>query len=279
MSRKVIDLSSHNTNPKDWSALANDVDGVIIRCGYRGYGKKGTLVEDKKFKYFRNMCKANGIPWGVYFFPTSITEAEAIEEADFVNTLLEGDRPDFPIFADSETAEVLLRSGRSDNLSATDRTKYLLAFLGRLQEHGYPCGVYASTSWFYNRLIDGQLINYPHWVAQYASKCTYPGDMIAWQFTSNGTVAGMTKRVDISEWYEDANNIRVAKPVLRRGSKGSEVAYLQDNLCRFGFVIDVDGRFGPATEAAVIGWQIANDLVGDGIYGPKSYAKMKELLN
>ena len=275
--KKVIDLSSHNQIPYDWAALKYYVDGVIIRCAYRGYSKAGSLVIDKKFRMFQTMCEQFGIPYGVYFFPTSITSAEAVEEADFVYELVKDCNLAFPIFADSEMAAPL-KNGRSDKLSKEDRTKCLIAFLERLRAYGYTAGVYASTSWYKDRLDDSQLAKYPHWVAQYSHECTYPGSKIAWQYTSKETVAGIAGRVDCSYWYDEPT-IRIAFPVLKRGRVGAEVRYLQDNLIRCGYELEVDGHFGPATEAALISWQIANDLTGDGSYGPKSFAKMKEVLH
>ena len=47
---KVIDLSEYNT-VSDFGAVANSVDGVIIRAGYRGYGS-GKVVQDAKFVEF-----------------------------------------------------------------------------------------------------------------------------------------------------------------------------------------------------------------------------------
>ena len=275
--KKVIDLSAHNRIPTDWTAVKHSVDGVILRCGYRGYGTKGTLVEDKKFRQFRDACESFNIPYGVYFFPTSLSCAEAIEEADFTVDLIKGCNLAFPIFADSEHAEPKLKLGRSDRLSKEDRTRFLISYLERLKSYGYEGGIYASTSWFKDRLEDSKLLKYPHWVAQYASECKYTGNKVGWQYSSRSSIPGIPGFVDVSEWY-DPTEVRIAKPVLRRKCVGVEVRYLQDNLCRCGFITDCDGRFGPNSEANLIAWQIANDLVGDGIYGPKSYAKMKELL-
>ena len=274
--KRVIDLSSHNQIPYDWSAVKYSVDGVILRCGYRGYSSKGSLVIDKRFRQFQRACEQFGIPYGVYFFPTSISIAEAVEEADFVLNLLEGAELSFPIFADSEMAAPL-KNGRSDRLSKEDRTTFLIAFLERLKAFDKDAGIYASTSWYKDRLIDEHLLKYPHWVAQYSHECTYPGSKLAWQYTSKEQIPGIGGRVDCSYWYDEPT-IRIAFPVLKRGRVGAEVRYLQDNLIRCGYELEVDGHFGPATEAALISWQIAHDLVGDGAYGPKSFAKMKEVL-
>lgn len=76
------------------------------------------------------------------------------------------------------------------------------------------------------------------------------------------------------------NYIKVAKPTIRIGSRGTEVSTLQKNLndCN-NSGLNVDGNYGPLTRSAVIAFQKNNGLVPDGIYGPKTYAKMKEKFN
>jgi len=57
--------------------------------------------------------------------------------------------------------------------------------------------------------------------------------------------------------------------ILRKGSKGSEVAKLQTFL-----KIGSDGDFGPNTEKAVKSWQSANGLYPDGVVGPLTWDAM-----
>lgn len=57
--------------------------------------------------------------------------------------------------------------------------------------------------------------------------------------------------------------------VLRRGSRGPEVAAMQLKLGLSG-----DGDFGPATERALTGWQRENGLEPDGIAGPATLARL-----
>lgn len=57
--------------------------------------------------------------------------------------------------------------------------------------------------------------------------------------------------------------------LLRVGSTGDDVKKLQEKLG-----VDVIGKFGPKTEAAVKGWQSANGLTPDGIVGPNTWEKM-----
>lgn len=58
----------------------------------------------------------------------------------------------------------------------------------------------------------------------------------------------------------------IAKPLLKRGSTGEAVKELQRLL-----KIDVDGKFGPKTEAAVKAFQKSRKLVADGKVGPYTW--------
>ncbi len=64
-------------------------------------------------------------------------------------------------------------------------------------------------------------------------------------------------------------------PVLRRDMKGEAVERLQRALLGCGFRPGAtDGRFGPATEAALLAFQRAHGLLPDGIVGPITWAKL-----
>ena len=54
---------------------------------------------------------------------------------------------------------------------------------------------------------------------------------------------------------------------IKLGSKGDDVKLLQKYLG-----VTVDGNFGPITDRKVREWQKANDLLPDGIIGPKSWS-------
>jgi len=63
---------------------------------------------------------------------------------------------------------------------------------------------------------------------------------------------------------------------MKNNSKGNEVVELQKFLTALGYNLGTaDGKFGAKTKAAVIKLQIANNLKGDGIVGPK----VRALLN
>ena len=63
--------------------------------------------------------------------------------------------------------------------------------------------------------------------------------------------------------------------VLKRGSRGDEVATLQKKLKQWGYYDgSVDGVFGAGTEKAVQYFQRKNGLVADGIVGTKTAAAL-----
>ena len=57
--------------------------------------------------------------------------------------------------------------------------------------------------------------------------------------------------------------------LLKLGSEGEDVKKLQAKLG-----VEVIGKFGPKTEAAVKAWQSANGITADGIVGDGTWAKM-----
>jgi len=59
----------------------------------------------------------------------------------------------------------------------------------------------------------------------------------------------------------------VARPTLKKGSKGPDVVYLQQKIGTAA-----DGDFGPNTHKAVVAFQTSKGLVADGIVGPKTWA-------
>lgn len=64
---------------------------------------------------------------------------------------------------------------------------------------------------------------------------------------------------------------------LRYGSRGESVKWLQWALVQQGLDISIDGAFGRKTEEALKTFQSRQGLLSDGICGPGSRARIKEL--
>ncbi|HWD37594.1 MAG TPA: N-acetylmuramoyl-L-alanine amidase [Fimbriimonas sp.] len=62
------------------------------------------------------------------------------------------------------------------------------------------------------------------------------------------------------------------RPTLQQGMKGDWVKVVQSKLG-----IDVDGDFGPATEAAVKEFQTQNGIEPDGVVGPETWAALDNI--
>lgn len=191
----IIDVSQFQ-GVIDWEKAKPQIEGAIIRIGYRGYGS-GKISYDPQYKRNRSVVERLGIPHSFYFFPTSVTDAEAEEEAEFIRNEVSGAELAYPVYLDSESCSPK-HNKRSDLLSREDRTRMLKIILDTLKESGISAGVYASTSWLENSIYMGELADYPVWVAQYAKACTYSGAYSLWQYTSDGHVDGIQGRVDCS---------------------------------------------------------------------------------
>ncbi len=191
-----IDVSKYQGNI-DWNKVAaSGVSFAIIRAGYRG-ATQGSLVVDPYFKQNIQGATRAGIKVGVYFFTQAVNEAEAVEEASMVLSLVSGYRLAYPIFIDTENAS----NGRANGLGVSARTAVCKAFCRTVQNGGYKAGVYASKSWFNNKLNTSSLNKYCIWVAQYNSTLTYSGKRDLWQYTSSGSVNGISGRVDMNISY------------------------------------------------------------------------------
>lgn len=265
-----IDLSKYN-RVTDWQKVSENVEGVILRVGYRGYGS-GKIVLDPVFESYAKACYNYDIPIGLYFMSQAITPMEAVEEADFALNYADKYNASLPIFIDSEDGDGKPTVVRADALSKADRTDVCEYFCKTITNCRKKAGTYASTSWFVTNLEVNRLDKYLLWVAQYAPKCTAKHRVDMWQYTSNATVPGIQGRVDCSILYGfPAIDDKPTPRTLRVGDRGNDVKELQRALnLRYNTGLVVDGIFGRKTEIAVKRIQLLNGLIADGIVGVKT---------
>ena len=191
---KGIDVSKHQGNI-DWQKVKNDgVQFAIIRAGYGKFASQ----EDPEFSdNIQNAYKA-GIPVGVYWYSYAGSVTDAEKEAD---TCLQVIKPfkaliTLPVFFDQEYEPDIKA------MTTRQRTDCCLAFIKKIVAAGYQSGLYASYDWFKNMVYRAELLDYPAWVAQYASKCLYTDkNLYMWQYSSTGKVNGISGNVDQNEGY------------------------------------------------------------------------------
>jgi len=197
---KIIDLSRFNI-VNNYDIVAKYVDGVVLRCGYRGWGPEGPLVMDPQFEVLYNGF-AGKTKIGYYFFSQATSILEAEEEAAFVvHTLLKGKDVDFPIYWYSEDSSAPGNTGRADNLSKAKRTVYAIAFIKAIHTLGFRAGVYVPDEWFKNNLDYDKIVKTcaSIWIAGYGTPTISKYD--AWRYTSSGSIDGINGDVDISHVF------------------------------------------------------------------------------
>ena len=178
----------------DWNAVkADGITFAIIRCGYRGYGS-GALVEDSTYRQNIQGAINAGLRVGVYFYSQAINEAEAVEEASMVLSLVSGYSLPLGVYYDTES----VGGGRANALSAAERTACAVAFCETIRSAGYSAGVYSYASWFYNALNFANISKYNIWIAQYRDTLSFSYKHNIWQYTGSGSVKGISKPVDMN---------------------------------------------------------------------------------
>lgn len=187
MNRNVIDVSYHN-GVIDWEKVkAAGVEGAILRCGY---GMDQADQDDKQFKRNADECTRLGIPFGVYLYSYANNARKAESEAQHVLRLIAGYKLSYPVYYDLEE--------RGTEVGAAERMKI---FADIIEAAGFWCGVYCNKSWWDNYLSSlGD--RYTKWIARYNNTLGMSGvDM--WQYTSDGSVSGISGRVDMNHCYRD----------------------------------------------------------------------------
>lgn len=191
-----IDVSSHQ-GEIDWEMVADaGIEFVMIRLGFRGYGKEGTLNEDKYFRQNLQGAMAAGLKVGVYFFSQAINTAEAEEEAAFVLQHLAGVKLDYPVVYDWEP--VSDKSARTNGLGAEVLTDCAITFCDAVSYAGYTPMIYYNQPVAYTRYDLSRLTVYDVWYAQYAKQPSMYYDYRIWQYTDSGTIPGIKTKVDMN---------------------------------------------------------------------------------
>lgn len=203
----------------DWKKVSDSgIDFAIVRVGYRTL-VSGEIVADSNAKYNMQEAQKYGIKVGAYFFSTAVSEAEAIEEANWVADYISKYQITYPVAYNCEGFETV--NSRQYSMTKTQRTDVALAFLNRITERDYIGMFYASTSelqaeakWETTRIETA----YKIWVAQYPNAPypqkeapDYEGAYAMWQYTNQGTIAGIDKPVDVNVAYFGFNKITGAQ--------------------------------------------------------------------
>lgn len=128
--------------------------------------------------------------------------------------------------------------------------------------------------WKADKSLIGQVDKQNMTVHRWFAKKSCPGDYL---FNLHSSIAAEVN-ARLNGAQPKPEKIGVAKYTIKKGDSGENVKLLQKDLNQFGCGLKEDGKFGPASVAALKAWQTKYKLTADGSYGPKSYKKMCELL-
>lgn len=203
-----IDVSKYQGTINWAEVKASGVDFAMIRVGYRAKST-GEIFEDPAARYNMQEAQAAGVKIGAYFFSSAVTKEEAREEAAFTANIIAKYKITYPVAFNCEDFQS--PDSRQYGLDAAQRTELACAFLDEISAAGYTPMFYASkgelegsAQWNTDTLAS----RYKMWVAQYPEKpypetasSSYSGSHDMWQYTSQGTVAGISKKTDVNVAY------------------------------------------------------------------------------
>lgn len=203
-----IDVSKYQ-GTINWSEVkASGVDFAMIRVGYRAKST-GEIFEDPTARYNMQEAQAAGIMIGAYFFSSAVTEEEARAEAAFTKDMIAKYRITYPVAYNCEDFQS--PDSRQYGLDASARTNLACAFLDEISAAGYTPMFYASKGELEGNAqwnTDVLSSKYKIWVAQYPDQ-PYPATKSSaysaahdmWQYTSQGIVAGISRKTDVNIAY------------------------------------------------------------------------------
>lgn len=289
----IIDVSKYQ-GTINWDKVKPLVDFVIIKAS----GK----TKDPNYDRNASECKRLGIPFHAYHFLYCTTDAQAIREAKLFSDSVGNTQP-LSWVLDCETQW---------GVNKRDAKRLAELFeqeLRRLRGKDIKVAIYIGHNVYKSYNLDYSHYSYV-WIPRYkklddgqpnGTKPSYSCDL--WQYSSKGKISGIKGNVDLNKiisnkplsFFTTSNGPEIkpiemlitpaptelGKRTLRKGHKGMDVKELQRSLIKMGFNLGkcgADGEFGSKTYAAVRAFQKKYRLVVDGIFGPESYAKWKEVM-
>jgi len=287
--KRGIDVSSWQ-GKIDWKKVKEaEIEFAILRAGF-GWGKNNT---DKRFEEYYAGARLAGIPVGAYHYSYAVSVSEAKKEAEAFLSRLNGKQFEYPVYYDQESDQ---QAGLSKGLL----TEIADTFLSIVQSAGYYVGLYSNPNWLRTKVDSDKLLKkYDLWLAQYPTsgqpdiKTSFP--CAIWQYTNKGRIAGISGNVDLNIAYKDYPNLIIRaglngfkkgegnmfQRTIRFGDSGDDVGQVQRFLKNRGlYTGPIDNKFGPGQGFlnAVKAFQKAENLEVDGIIGPKTQARIVELL-
>jgi GH25 family lysozyme M1 (1,4-beta-N-acetylmuramidase) len=190
--KRIIDISYYQDPSRiDYDVLLDQVDGVIIRCGYG-------VRKDTAFETHYAEIKARNKPVGTYHFMVEYKPVD--EQLAVVKQALDGKEFELGFWPDVE-----LEGGAIPLTKAT-----VTEYIDKMDAYLFKgiAGIYTG-AWCWNPIM-GTNNPYSHkrlWVASYSSSPYLPhgwDKWFMWQYSSSGRLDGYASNLDMNN-VSDAN--------------------------------------------------------------------------
>lgn len=181
----------------DFNAVKNAGYHFVMIRVYNGYS-----IDPNFETYYRDAIAA-GLSVGVYYYSYATSVEAAVADASTVLSILNGRTLHYPVVIDMEDNTQLA------GLTNQNRTDIAWAFCNTIAASGYQSGLYANTYWLDHYFENSQLANMNLWIARWTQDISIPhgytgsGNIFMWQYTSDGSVPGISGRVDLNVGFSD----------------------------------------------------------------------------
>lgn len=219
-----IDVSKYQGDIHFRAVAGDGIEVVYIRAG------EGSITDPHFLSNYSNAQKA-GLHTGFYHYITATSENQAMEQAEFFFSLIDGKSYVCRPAMDFENTQDIFRE--QANAIAT-------SYLTRLEQLTGDIPAVYSDAYRAGNLWDSCLSHYPLWVANYGvarpSSIGPWSDWSGFQYTDTGSVAGIDGPVD-RDYFRAAIFLNGAAPdktityYVRRGDTLSGIA------ARFGTTV------------------------------------------
>lgn len=193
-----VDISTHNKNI-DFKKLKESVSFVIIRAGF------GREIKQMDARFHQNVqgCIENDIPMAIYWYSYSNSIARSLQEAKVCYEIIKNIKNIKFVAYDVEddTQVKLYNKSLVTDMSNT--------FLDYFKARGYITVFYSYASFVKNYVNLNIIKSHGHkfWLALYngtPNSANHSNIADIWQYSSSGSVSGITGRVDMNVCYNDA---------------------------------------------------------------------------
>lgn len=194
-----MDVSKYQGNI-NWASVKSDPQGISF-VFIRAVSTSSSLYVDPYLITNMKGAEEQGIPYGLYIFTYGEDEAAIDAEIDLCINQLTGYNPTYPIAWDVEADFFKNTANKSHN------TDLILYALRRIENYGYMPILYTYYNMImnyidYQRILD---LGYSIWIADYRGYNGFAqyGESKIWQYTSSGSVNGISGNVDRNISYFD----------------------------------------------------------------------------